>query len=228
MSLAISAAPELTASIFCLSMIRVLLIACLSLPLFPVQASTILVLGDSISAGYGLANLSDGWVALLRAALAPGGHQVLNAGVSGDTTAGGLVRLPRLIEKDKPDVVIIELGGNDGLRGISIAELDRNLREMILMSRKAGAVPVLLGMQMPPNFGKQFADRFETTYSRIAKDLGVVFVEGFLKGVGDVPDLMQADAVHPNERAQHVLKDKVLAVVKPLLKSNHSVSTRNK
>lgn len=138
------------------------------------------------------------------------------------------MRLPRLIEKDKPDVVIIELGGNDGLRGISIAELDRNLREMIIMSRKAGAVPVLLGMQMPPNFGKQFADRFETTYSRIAKDLGVVFVEGFLKGVGDVPDLMQADAVHPNERAQHVLKDKVLAVVKPLLKSNHSVSTRNK
>ena len=209
-------------------MIRFLLIACLSLTILPARASTLLVLGDSISAGYGLANLSHGWVTLLEAAVATGGNRVVNAGVSGDTTAGGLVRLPRLIEKNTPDVVIIELGGNDGLRGISLSEMDRNLREMISMSRKAGAIPVLLGMQMPPNFGQQFAERFQSTYAQIAKDLGVVFVEGFLKGVGDVPDLMQPDAIHPNEKAQMILKDKVLGVVAPLLKVKHPVSPSKK
>ena len=209
-------------------MIRFLLIACLSLTILPARASTLLVLGDSISAGYGLANLRDGWVALLEAAVATGGSRVVNAGVSGDTTAGGLVRLPRLIEKNTPDIVIIELGGNDGLRGISLSEMDRNLREMILMSREAGAIPVLLGMQMPPNFGHQFAERFQSTYAQIAKDLSVVFVEGFLKGVGDVPDMMQPDAIHPNEKAQMILKDKVLGVVAPLLKVKHPVSPRKK
>lgn len=209
-------------------MIRILLIACLSLPASSVKASSLLVLGDSISAGYGLANLTDGWVSLLGAAISPGGHQVVNAGVSGDTTAGGLVRLPRLLEKNTPEIVIIELGGNDGLRGISIPEMDRNLREIILITRKAGAVPILLGMQMPPNFGKQFADRFEAIYSRIAKDMGVIFVDGFLKGVGDVSDLMQPDAIHPNEKAQLILKDKVLKVVDPLLKQKHPVSPRKK
>jgi acyl-CoA thioesterase-1 len=209
-------------------MIKFLLIAFLLLPFMPVQASTLLVLGDSISAGYGLANLRDGWVALLEATLAPQGHRVVNAGISGDTTAGGVARLPHLLGKSTPNFVIIELGGNDGLRGISISEMDHNLRELILLSRKSGAVPVLLGMQMPPNFGKQFADRFETTYSRIAKDLDVAFVEGFLKGVGDVPDLMQPDAIHPNEKAQVILKEKVLKVVNPLLKLKHPVPPQKK
>lgn len=209
-------------------MIRLLLIACLSLTILPARASTLLVLGDSISAGYGLANLGDGWVALLEAAVATDGNRVVNAGVSGDTTAGGVVRLPRLIEKNTPDVVIIELGGNDGLRGISLSEMDRNLREMILISRKAGAIPVLLGMQMPPNFGQQFAERFQATYAQIAKDLDVVFVEGFLKGVGDVPDLMQPDAIHPNEKAQMILRDKVRGVIDPLLKLKHPASPPRK
>jgi acyl-CoA thioesterase-1 len=187
-----------------------------------------LVLGDSISAGYGLANVSEGWVALLASTLAKNGHQVVNAGISGDTTAGGLVRLPRLIEKNRPNIVIIELGGNDGLRGISLSEMDRNLREIVLISRKAGAVPVLLGMQMPPNYGKQFSERFEGSYSRIAKDLSVVFVEEFLKGVGDVPVLMQADGIHPNASAQVILEEKVLTAINPLLKTNHPVSPPKK
>jgi acyl-CoA thioesterase-1 len=106
--------------------------------------------------------------------------------------------------------------------------MDRNLREIILVSQKAGAVPVLLGMQMPPNYGRQFADRFAATYSRVAKDLGVVFVQGFLKGVGDVTELMQPDGIHPNASAQTLLKDKVLVAVSPLLKLNHSVSPRKK
>ncbi len=198
------------------------------MPFIPVQASTLLVLGDSISAGYGLANVTEGWVALLGASLAPDGHQVVNAGISGDTTAGGLARLPRLIEKHAPAIVIIELGGNDGLRGIGLAEMNQNLRDIILVSQKAGAVPVLLGMQMPPNYGKQFADRFEATYSRIAGDLGVVFVDGFLKGVGDVPELMQPDSIHPNARAQALLEDKVLKAVFPLLKLKHSVTPKKK
>jgi acyl-CoA thioesterase-1 len=209
-------------------MFRTLLIASLALTIAPVQASTLLVLGDSISAGYGLANVAEGWVALLNGPLAQSGYQVVNAGISGDTTAGGLNRLPRLIEKHSPDIVIIELGGNDGLRGISIAEMDRNLREIVMVSRKAGAVPVLLGMQMPPNFGKQFAERFETTYSRIARDLSVVFVAGFLKGVGDVPELMQPDAIHPNATAQALLEKKVLDAVTPLLKLKHPVSSQKK
>lgn len=202
--------------------------AFLSLTIVPVQASTLLVLGDSISAGYGLVNVSEGWVALLSDALAQSGTKVVNAGVSGDTTAGGLARLPRLLEKHAPNIVIIELGGNDGLRGISIPEMDRNLREIILITQKASAVPILLGMQMPPNFGKQFADRFEATYSRVAKDLGVVFVQGFMKGVGDVPELMQPDGIHPGLAAQSLLRDKVLVAVNPLLKLNHPVSPRKK
>jgi len=142
---------------FSVCMIKILLMLCLSLSFFPARASTLLVLGDSISAGYGLANVTQGWVALLGGALAQGGHQIVNAGVSGDTSAGGLSRLPQLIQKHAPDIVIIELGGNDGLRGISIPEMDRNLRGIIQTTQKAGALPVLLGMQMPPNFGKQFA-----------------------------------------------------------------------
>lgn len=193
----------------------------------PTRASTLLVLGDSISAGYGLANIAEGWVALLGASVASSGDRVVNAGISGDTTAGGLTRLPRLLEKNTPDIVIIELGGNDGLRGISIAEMEQNLRDIVQVCRKVGAVPVLLGMQMPPNFGKKFAQTFEGTYPRIAKDLGVVLVEGFLKGVGDVPELMQPDAIHPNAKAQPLLRDKVFKALNPVIKSKHQPTPRS-
>lgn len=187
-----------------------------------------MVLGDSISAGYGLANVNEGWVALIGTALAKKQHQIINAGISGDTSAGGLNRLPRLIEKHSPDIVIIELGGNDGLRGISVTEMDKNLRAIVLTCRKAGAIPVLLGMQMPPNYGKQFANRFEATYSRIADDLSVVFVDGFLRGVGDVPELMQPDAIHPNASAQILLEERVLKAVNPLLDLKPSAPPQNK
>jgi acyl-CoA thioesterase-1 len=199
-------------------MFKALLFAGLILSVAAAHSATILVVGDSISAGYGLPDPRDGWVALLARDLNGRGDQVVNAGVSGDTTAGGLSRLPKLLERYKPQVVVIELGGNDGLRGIGLSEMEHNLRELVGISREAGAAPVLLGMQMPPNYGRKFAMLFEAVYPRIAKDLHVEWVEGFLRGIGDVPDLMQSDQVHPNEKAQVILKDKVLKSLISVLK----------
>lgn len=203
-------------------MYRILLVVAIFLSVGRSEAATLLVLGDSISAGYGLADRSRGWVALLGAAIDPQENRVINAGISGDTTAGGLARLPALIRQNSPDVIIIELGANDGLRGINLQEMERNLREMIAVSKKASAIPVLVGMQMPSNFGKRFSERFEVVYHQLAKEMSVPIVPGFLKGVGDVPDLMQPDGIHPGEKAQPLLRDKVLPVIKPLLSSSHN------
>jgi acyl-CoA thioesterase I len=200
-------------------MFRILFIAGLILSAGSLQAATFLVLGDSISAGYGLPDVREGWVSLLGDSLDPHLHQIINVGISGETTAGGLDRLPRLLAKYGPNYVIIELGGNDGLRGISLAEMERNLRAMIQLVRNASSTPVLLGMQLPPNYGKPFANAFEAVYPRIAKELHVVLVNGFMQGIGDVPDLMQADQIHPNAKAQPLLKDKVLKSLLPLIHS---------
>ena len=202
-------------------MYRILLVVAIFLSAGRIEAATLLVIGDSISAGYGLADRSTGWVALLGAAIDPKENQVINAGISGDTTAGGLARLPALIRQNSPDVIIIELGANDGLRGINLQEMEHNLREMIAISKKASVTPVLIGMQMPPNFGKRFSERFEVVYQQLANEMSVPIVPGFLKGVGDVPDLMQPDGIHPGEKAQPLLRDKVLRIIKPLLSTIH-------
>lgn len=181
-------------------------------------AGTLLIVGDSISAGFGL-DTRLGWVSLLEQRLKQQGYddKVVNASISGDTSAGGLARLPALLAAHKPDVVIVELGGNDGLRGQSPAQLKQNLASMIDQSRAAGAKVLLLGMQIPPNYGVRYTTAFAKVYSDLAKEKELALVPFFLEGIGGHPDLMQADGVHPAVSAQEKLLNNVWPVLKPLL-----------
>lgn len=182
------------------------------------SAQRILVLGDSLSAEYGLAR-GTGWVALLQKQLAQDkpGVQVINASISGETTSGGRSRLPALLQKHQPSHVVIELGGNDALRGLPLSMTQSNLLEMTQQAQAIGAQVLLLGMQMPPNYGPDMARQFEAVYAQVAKSRKVALVPFFLKGVGDDPDPLkwfQADRIHPNEAAQ----PRMLANVWPTLK----------
>ncbi len=181
-------------------------------------ASTVLVVGDSISAGLGL-ETSQGWVNLLQKRLEEGGfaQKVVNASISGDTSAGGLARLPALLAEHKPALVIIELGGNDGLRGQAPAQLQQNLASMVEQSQKAGAKVLLLGMRLPPNYGERYNKAFAAAFSNLASEKQVPLVPFFLEGVGGVPELMQADGIHPTAAAQPKLLDNAWPTVKPLL-----------
>jgi len=181
---------------------------------------TLLVLGDSLSAGYGI-DPQRGWVSLLQQRIEAAGlpHRVINAGISGDTSSGGLTRLPRSLEVYQPEVVIIELGANDGLRGLSLDELRQNLVRMVDLSLDSGAQVLLLGMRIPPNYGRRFADAFHQVYHGVAVDKGVPLVPFFLEGVVDSPELMQDDNIHPNEKAQVRMLDNVWEGLRPLLKS---------
>ena len=181
-------------------------------------AGTILIVGDSISAGFGL-DTRLGWVSLLEQRLAQEGHpdQVVNASISGDTSAGGLARLPALLTEHKPDVVIVELGGNDGLRGQLPAQLKQNLAGMIDSAKTAGAKVLLLGMKLPPNYGKRYTDAFAEVYTQLAAEKQIALVPFFLEGVGGNPQWMQADGLHPAAAGQKRLLDNVWPVLKPLL-----------
>jgi acyl-CoA thioesterase-1 len=150
-------------------------------------------------------DIEQGWVSLLDKRLdqrVTGAHQVINASVSGETTSGGLRRLPALLRQHQPDVVVLELGGNDGLRGQPPALMERNLAAMIRLSRQSGARVVLLGMQIPPNYGKAYTNAFVAVFPRVAKAEGAAVLPFFLDGVGGVPTLMQKDGIHPNAKAQ--------------------------
>lgn len=182
-----------------------------------VQAKTILVLGDSISAGYGLEKIDLGWVALLQEKLRPRGIAIVNASLSGDTSAGGLARIDTLLKQHRPSVVILELGGNDGLRGLSPKQLQSNLSEMIVRSKAAGAEVLLLGMKIPPNYGKRYAEMFQNVYPDLAERHGVALVPFLLEGVGGQNHLMQTDGVHPNRDAQAILLGQVWDKLKPML-----------
>mgnify|MGYP000614916214 FL=1 len=178
----------------------------------------ILVLGDSLSAEYGLPRGS-GWVALLQKQLDQShpGTAIVNASISGETTSGGRSRLPALLKQHQPSHVLIELGGNDALRGLSLGMTGDNLMFMAKAAREAGAQVVLLGMQMPPNYGAELTRQFAALYPTVAKATGAALVPFFLKGVGDDPDptrWFQADRIHPNEAAQ----PRLLANVWPELK----------
>ena len=181
-------------------------------------AGTILIVGDSISAGFGL-DTRLGWVSLLEQRLEREGHddRVVNASISGDTSAGGQARLPALLTEHKPDVVIVELGGNDGLRGQPPAQLQQNLALMIQQSRDSGAKVLLLGMQIPPNYGKRYVEAFAKVFGDVAQKEKVPFVPFFLEGVGGHPELMQADGLHPAVAAQDKLLENVWPTLKPLL-----------
>jgi len=181
-------------------------------------AGTLLVVGDSISAAFGL-DSRQGWVALLEKRLDEEGfeHAVVNASISGDTSAGGAARLSALLAEHKPELVIIELGGNDGLRGQPPAQLQQNLASMVEKSQQAGAKVLILGMRLPPNYGARYTTSFAQVFADLAEQKKVPLVPFFLEGVGGVPGMMQADGIHPTESAQAVLLDNVWPTLKPLL-----------
>lgn len=179
----------------------------------------ILVLGDSLSAGYGLPNGS-GWVSLLERRLKTQGypHRVVNASISGDTSAGGLSRLPAALEAHRPTLVLVELGGNDGLRAQPIPQLRGNLEQIIARSRAAGATPVLFEMQIPSNYGPAYTDRFAKLFGELAKAQKLPLVPFFLAAIATDPAQFQDDGIHPNAEAQPKLLDAVWPTLKPLLK----------
>lgn len=185
-------------------------------------APQVLVLGDSISAEYGLQR-GQGWVALLSAQLAAQkmSAQVVNASLSGETTAGGRSRLPALLDQHRPQVVVIELGGNDALRGLALTQTQDNLRAMTQAAQASGAKVLLLGMQMPPNYGADYAKQFAAVYSQTAQQTQARLLPFFLQGIGDDPDPLkwfQPDRIHPNAAAQPQLLKNVWPMLKPLLR----------
>lgn len=181
-------------------------------------AGTVLVVGDSISAALGL-ETSQGWVTLLEKRLKAAGseHRVVNASISGDTSSGGLARLPTLLAAHRPSLVVLELGGNDGLRGQAPAQLQQNLAAMVRQSQAAGAKVLLLGMRLPPNYGIRYTTAFAQVFPAVAEEHDIPLVPFFLEGVGGVPGMMQADGVHPALAAQAKLLDNVWPRLQPLL-----------
>ncbi|MEP7302850.1 MAG: arylesterase [Caldimonas sp.] len=186
------------------------------------RAQTILVVGDSLSAEYGLQRGS-GWVALMSERLAREhpGARVVNASISGDTTAGGLARLPALLRLHRPALVVLELGGNDALRGLPIETTRSNLTGMARLAAAGGARLLILGMQLPPNYGRSYGDRFAALFAEVARSQGAALVPFMLKDVADVPQaetLFQADRIHPLASAHPIILANVWPVLEPLLR----------
>lgn len=192
----------------------------LLLPL-AVQADTdarLLVLGDSLSSAYGIP-LEKGWVSLLQKRL-QNKHmkwQLINASITGDTTHGGLARLPELLQRHRPAIVIIELGGNDGLRGLSLREMQRNLVKMTQLAQQAGAAVLLLGVRLPANYGPVYGERFHRVYREVADTTGATLVDFFLQGVAETTERMQADGIHPAAEAQPLILDNIWPELEPQL-----------
>lgn len=182
-------------------------------------AGTVLVWGDSLSAGYGL-RPQQSWPSLLgeRISAARLPHKVVNASISGETTAGGLARLPAALEVHKPSVIVIELGANDGLRGLPVKAMAANLQAMVDASRKAGAQVLLVGMRMPPNYGPDYTASFEATFRDLAKTKRVRLVPFMMEGFADQRHYFQADGIHPVAEAQPLILDTIWRELKPLLR----------
>ena len=182
------------------------------------RGPVLLVVGDSISAGYGLAP-GTGWVDLLAARLASehSRYRVVNASITGDTTAGGRARLAALLAQHRPAIVVIELGGNDGLRGGPLGAMRDNLEAMIATARKAGAKPVLVGMRLPPNYGPAYVRGFDGTYADVAASTRTPLVPFLFAGFGEKDEMFQPDRIHPGPAAQAPMLDNVWPVLKPLL-----------
>jgi acyl-CoA thioesterase-1 len=205
----------------CAQTLPALLLLAVSLLLptaFAARSPTLLVLGDSLSAGFGTA-LDQGWVSLLKQRIAEQGlpYEVINASISGDTTAGGLSRLPSLLAEHQPAVVIIELGANDGLRGFPPKQIAAALTALTEQAQAAGARVLLAGLRLPPNYGSAYADQFQAVYGQVAAATGAALVPRLLAGVAEDRGLMQADGLHPTAAAQPRLLDNVWPVLLPLL-----------
>lgn len=179
---------------------------------------SILVLGDSLSAGYGIP-IDQSWVTLLEERLEASGYRyrVVNASISGDTSRGALARLDNILKREHPAVAIIELGGNDGLRGIQPDELRRNLAAIIERLQDTGARVVLVPMKMPPNYGPAFTEKFEDVYTGLANEYDVVLSRFLLEDIADEPELMQDDGIHPTAEAQSRILNNIWPVLKPIL-----------
>jgi acyl-CoA thioesterase-1 len=181
--------------------------------------NTLLVFGDSLSAGYGIPP-SQGWVSLLQQKLSTEGYgqRVVNASISGETTSGGKTRLPRALAQHHPDIVILELGANDGLRGLPLEATRANLDAMIQLIQKAGARPLLVGIQLPPNYGPSYTTRFRDLFAGLARERRAALVPFLMEGVAVDERYMQADGLHPNAAGQPLLLDTVWRTLKPLLR----------
>jgi acyl-CoA thioesterase-1 len=177
--------------------------------------STLLVLGDSLSAGYGI-DPANGWVNLLQDDLGDD-HKVVNGSISGDTTGGGLARLPLLLEKFQPAFVILELGGNDGLRGQPLKLMKQNLASMIALCIDAKAVPILFGMRIPPNYGRRYTSSFADVYDQLADETNTLLIPFQLEELAITEGMIQQDGLHPTEKAQPAIKAVVAQVIKPLV-----------
>lgn len=191
-------------------------------------APVVLVVGDSLSAGYNM-RVEQGWVALLATRIAKDGlpHRVVNAAISGDTTQSGAGRLPRALELHRPAVVVIELGANDGLRGIPLETTRANLTTMVRASLRAGARVLLVGVRLPTNYGSAWGDKFHAMYSEIARAEKVPLLPLFVdERIATSPDLMQADGLHPAPAAQPLLLDKVWPLLRPLLQDTRQHTPR--
>ncbi|MDP7154296.1 MAG: arylesterase [Gammaproteobacteria bacterium] len=182
------------------------------------SSPTLLVVGDSLSAGLGLEQ-EDSWVVLLQEQLDNKGYgyRVVNASISGDTTGNGLRRLPRALDIHQPDIVVIELGGNDGLRGLPVKVMHSNLDEIIRKSSANDTLVILAGMMIPPNYGEEYATEFAAMYPSLANQHSVPLIPFFLEGIALDPGLLQADGIHPNKQAQPILLDNVWEVLEPEL-----------
>jgi acyl-CoA thioesterase I len=205
-----------------MSLIRVLFLVllCLAAPVSAQQA-VVLVVGDSLGAGYGLPQ-GHGWVDLLQKRIAEDklDYRLVNASISGDTTLGGRNRLDALLRQHQPRVVIIELGANDGLRGQPVEAMRENLTAMVRAARKAGARALLVGMQIPPNYGQEYTRKFQDAFVQVAKAERVPLVPFLLDGFADKRELFQADGIHPTEQAQPLMARTVWPKLEPLLESS--------
>lgn len=183
------------------------------------EAPVILIMGDSLSAAYGI-DTREGWVALLEHRLSDNGHayRVVNSSITGDTTRSGATRLPRALRVHQPTVVIIELGGNDGLRGIAVSEIRDNLTAMIESSIAAGAQPMLVSVSIPPNYGQEYRERFRQVFLDLASSYQLAHVSLAIEEVAEAPGMLQADGIHPTAAAQPLMLDRVWSGLQTLLK----------
>ena len=183
------------------------------------KSERIMVFGDSLSAAYGI-NPAAGWVSLMAGQLKTRGIEVVNASISGETTSGGAARIKADLKNQKPTLVLLALGANDGLRGLPVAAMKKNLEAMIIASRDAGAHVVMIGIQIPPNYGIEYADSFRATYSALAVQYKLLLVPFLLDGIADKLDLFQADRMHPVAAAQPRILKNVMPVVEKALKKH--------
>ena len=200
--------------LFCLTVLLVVV----SLAAQASGERTILVLGDSLSAAYGM-QVSESWPSLLQQRLDEHGHEyrIFNSSIAGETTQGGLARLPRLLKRQQPAIVLIELGGNDGLRGFPLEVTRANLDAMIEQSRAVGAQVIIAEIRIPPNYGLAYTEGFNALFHEVAGEQGVILLPFLLEDVALEPGMMQADGIHPTAAAQPVIRDAVWEVLEPML-----------